>query len=87
VAGLRRRGGHLPFELGLGLGLFCLAVAALIGLTSPNLGSLSRYRTGMLPFLVFLLLQNDYAAAGLRRLGLARKGSAETPPTPPGPAA
>ncbi|OGX87679.1 hypothetical protein BEN47_00490 [Hymenobacter lapidarius] len=70
VAAWRRRSGHLPFELGVGLVVFCVILAVLIGLTTPNYGSLSRYRSGLLPFLVFLLLQNDYAAALLHRLGL-----------------
>ncbi|MBC7388891.1 MAG: hypothetical protein H7329_06760 [Opitutaceae bacterium] len=66
----RGRAGKLPFGLVLALGVHCLALAVLLGLTTPNLGSLHRYRTGLLPYLLLLLLQNDYAAAGLRRLGL-----------------
>ncbi|MBF9237551.1 hypothetical protein I2I05_09110 [Hymenobacter sp. BT683] len=66
----RGRGGCLPFELGLGLAIFCLILAFLIGLTTPNLGSLNRYRSELMPFLVLLLLQNDYAAAWLRRVEL-----------------
>ena len=66
----RGRSGHLPFGLGVGLVLFCLVLAVLMGLTTPNYGSLSRYRSGLLPFVVFLLLQNDYAAGLLQRLGL-----------------
>lgn len=69
VALARGRGGHLPFVWGLGLSIFCLALALLVGLTTPNFGLLSRYRSEMLPFLVLLLLQNDYAAAALRGLG------------------
>ena len=75
VAGVgvsRGRTGHLPFVLGLGLLIFCLVLAALMGLTTPNLGSLHRYRSGLLPYLLLLLLQNDYAAAVFRRLGLER---------------
>ncbi|SFP81077.1 hypothetical protein [Hymenobacter arizonensis] len=71
VALARGRGGHLPFALGLGLVVFCLILAFLMGLTTPNLGSLNRYRSELVPFLLFLLLQNDYAAALLRRVGLA----------------
>ncbi|MDO7873650.1 hypothetical protein Q5H93_02815 [Hymenobacter sp. ASUV-10] len=70
VAGLRGQAGHLPFALGLALGIYCLALAVLLGLSTPNLGSLSRYRSGLLPFLLLLLLQNDYAAAVLTRLRL-----------------
>jgi hypothetical protein len=69
-AALRGRAGHLPFALGLALGIYCLALAVLLGLSTPNLGSLSRYRSGLLPFLVLLLLQNDYAATLLARLRL-----------------
>ena len=70
VAVMRGRGGHMPFVLGLGLVVFCVILASLIGLTTPNLGSLHRYRSGLLPYLVLLLLQNDYAAIVLHRLGL-----------------
>ncbi|WP_216688605.1 hypothetical protein [Hymenobacter siberiensis] len=69
VSAVRGRAGRLPFVLGLGLVIFCLVLAALMGLTTPNLGSLHRYRSDLMPYLVLLLLQNDYAAAALRRLG------------------
>ena len=68
LAKVRGRSGHLPFIWGLGLSIFCLILATLIGLTTPIFGLLSRYRSEMVPFLVLLLLQNDYAAAVLRRL-------------------
>ena len=64
------RAGRLPFSLVLGLAVFCLVLAFLIGLTTPNLGTLNRYRSGLLPYLLLLLLQNAYAAAVFRRLGL-----------------
>lgn len=70
---VRGRPGRLPFGLTLGLIIFCLVLAFLIGLTTPNLGSLNRYRSGLLPYLLLLLLQNDYAAAVFRWLGLERK--------------
>ena len=69
VATARGRAGHMPFVLSLGLAIFCVVLAALMGLTTPNFGSLHRYRSDLLPYLVLLLLQNDYAAAALRRLG------------------
>ncbi|MFC6224333.1 hypothetical protein ACFP2F_13870 [Hymenobacter artigasi] len=69
VGAVRGRAGRLPFVLGLGLLIFCLVLAALMGLTTPNLGSLHRYRSDLMPYLILLLLQNDYAAAALRRLG------------------
>ena len=68
----RGKSGQFPFELGLVLVVHCLVLAVLLGLTTPNLGSLNRYRSGLLPYLLLLLLQNDYAAAVLRRLGLER---------------
>ena len=70
VAVARGRAGHLPFGVGLALAVFCLLLAVMMGLTTPNLGSLSRYRSGMLPFLVLLLLQHEYAAQWLGRVGL-----------------
>lgn len=70
VATVRGRGGRLPFGVVLALVLYCVILAALLGLTTPNLGTLNRYRVTFLPFLVFLVLQNDYAARLLRRVGL-----------------
>ncbi|WP_201981686.1 hypothetical protein [Hymenobacter rubidus] len=66
----RGKAGRLPFGLVLALLIQCAVVAALIGLSTPNLGSLHRYRSGMLPYLLLLLLQNGYAVAAMRRLGL-----------------
>lgn len=40
--------------------LFVLCLAAAFGLSTPNLGSLNRYRTIFLPFFVFLLLQTPF---------------------------
>lgn len=37
---------------------YCVVVAALIGLSTPNVGSVSRYKTAFQPILVFLLLTN-----------------------------
>ena len=73
VAGVavgRGRGGHLPFALVLALLVYCLALALLMGLSTPNLGTLNRYRAALLPPLLLLALQNDYAARLLRRIGL-----------------
>lgn len=36
--------------------IYILVIAALIGLFTPNIGSLSRYKTAFMPFLIFLLL-------------------------------
>ena len=63
----RRRPGYLPFAFVVVLVLYCLALAALLGLSTPNLGTLNRYRAVLLPYLVFLLLQNEYAALWLPR--------------------
>ena len=69
-AAVRGRAGRLPFALGLALTVYCLLLAALIGLSTPNLGTMHRYRSALLPFLLLLLLQNDYAARLLQRIGL-----------------
>ncbi|MHA6248900.1 hypothetical protein ACXYMU_13235 [Pontibacter sp. CAU 1760] len=50
--------------------LFVLLLGGVVGLSTPNFGSLSRYRIVFLPFLVYLLLQNRNAQAWLQRLGL-----------------
>lgn len=84
---VRRRAGHLPFAVGQALAVHCLLLAALIGLSTPNLGTMHRYRSGLLPFLLLLLLQNDYAAQLLRRVGLgngparAAEGAVSLPPS------
>ncbi|WP_222931821.1 hypothetical protein [Hymenobacter lutimineralis] len=70
---IRKKAGTLPFALVLVFLWYCVVVALFIGLTTPNLGTLTRYRTAFLPFLLLLLLQNDYAAAVLRRLPWPRK--------------
>ena len=66
---LRGRPGRLPAGPALALALCCLVLTGLIGLSTPNLGTLLRYRTALLPWLLWLLLQNDYARRLLRRLG------------------
>lgn len=66
VAVARGRAGRLPFALVLALLLYCLLLAGLLGLTTPNLGTLSRYRVTFLPFLLLLLLQNDYVRRWLK---------------------
>ena len=81
-AALHGRQGQLPFGLVVGLSLFCLTLTFLIGLTTPNLGSLNRYRSELLPFLLLLLLQNDYAAAALRWLRLHRPAAGLLPQPP-----
>ncbi|GAB3825223.1 hypothetical protein [Hymenobacter jeollabukensis] len=63
-----RRRAPLPFLVALGLLLYCLLMAALVGLSTPNLGTLSRYRAPWLPLLVYLLLAQPTAAGLLRRL-------------------
>lgn len=78
VSLLRGRGGRLPFVWTLGLSIFCLTLAVLIGLTTPNFGLLSRYRCALTPYFLLLMLQNDYAAAGLRWLSRPRPTIAPT---------
>ena len=81
----RGRAGHLPFALVLVLGLHCLLLAFLIGISTPNLGTMHRYRATMLPYLLLLLLQNDYAAGLLARLGLGNAPRPAGPDEPGGP--
>ncbi|MGI4760711.1 MAG: hypothetical protein ACRYF0_08400 [Janthinobacterium lividum] len=70
VAAWRGRAGRLPVALVVLLGLYCLLLAAFIGLSTPNLGTLSRYRVALLPWLLLLVLQNDYVRGLLNRVGL-----------------
>lgn len=53
----RGRPGRLPAGLVLALLLYCLVLAGLIGLSTPNLGTLHRYRAIVLPWLLWLSLQ------------------------------
>jgi len=78
LAAVRRQSlGPLPFALVVALLIFCLAVAILLGLTVPNFGALSRYRSAMLPYLLLLLLQNEPATRLLRR-GLGKNANPAT---------
>lgn len=65
---LRRRRAPLPFMLALALLTYCLLLAALVGLSTPNLGTLSRYRAPWLPLLVYLLVAQPTVSGWLRRL-------------------
>ncbi len=71
LAASQGRGGRLPVVLTVLLLVYCVLLAAFIGLSTPNLGTLHRYRAGLLPWLLLLMLQNDYARRGLRALGIA----------------
>lgn len=54
---------NFPRHLNLGLLvvlLYVVIIAAILGLSTPNIGSLNRYRTAVLPFFVFLLLSFNY---------------------------
>lgn len=64
----RGRGGQLPFAVVLVLLVYCLLLAALLGLSTPNMGTLNRYRVAFLPFLVLLLTQNHHFCSLLQRL-------------------
>ena len=61
LALLRGRPGRLPWVLALALLAYCLLLAAFIGLSTPSFGTISRYRAALLPWLLLVLLQNDYA--------------------------
>jgi hypothetical protein len=65
---VRRRNGPLPFALVMTLLVYCLLLAALLGLSTPNLGTMNRYRSPWLPILVYLMLCQATAAGSLRRL-------------------
>ncbi|TXK28393.1 hypothetical protein FVR03_20855 [Pontibacter qinzhouensis] len=69
VASLLRRGSswHMP-PFYVALFLFVVLTAILTGLSTPNFGSLSRYRIIFMPFLVYLLLQSYYARELLQRV-------------------
>ncbi|MFD2248074.1 hypothetical protein [Pontibacter ruber] len=51
--------------------IYILVAATMIGLSTPNFGSLSRYRIAFLPFLVYLLLQSYYARLVMERVAAA----------------
>ncbi|GAB3224491.1 hypothetical protein GCM10027346_04690 [Hymenobacter seoulensis] len=70
LACLRGQAGQLPFALVVALVVYCCLIAALLGLTTPNLGTLNRYRVTFLPFLLMLLFQNEYAKRLLQRFKL-----------------
>ena len=52
---------------GLLLLVYILIIPGLIGLTTPNLGSVSRYKITYLPFLIYLLLQNPLIDKFIRK--------------------
>lgn len=54
---LERKHFRLDFFF-LGLLLYIVVLGIMMGLTTPNFGTLNRYRIAFLPFLVFLLLQS-----------------------------
>lgn len=47
----------LPATLVLSLGIYGLLLAALIGFSTANLGSISRYKAAFMPFFMYLILQ------------------------------
>ena len=55
------RAGRVPVPLVLFLLLYCLLLAAFIGLSTPNLGTLHRYRAALLPWLLLLALPVAFA--------------------------
>ncbi|WP_160328190.1 hypothetical protein [Solirubrum puertoriconensis] len=66
--GNRQHRQALPFALALALLTYCFVLAALLGLSTPNLGTLSRYRAPMLPMLVMVLSCQPTVANLLRRM-------------------
>ncbi|AMR25884.1 hypothetical protein A0257_01420 [Hymenobacter psoromatis] len=55
------RAGRQPVALAVFLLLYCLLLAAFIGLNTPNLGTLHRYRAALLPWLLLLALPAAFA--------------------------
>ena len=68
LAVVRGQPGRLPAALVVLLAVYCLLLAIFIGLSTPNFGTLHRYRAALLPWLLLLLLQNDYARRLMRNL-------------------
>lgn len=61
---------QFPVKIPLGVWamlIYILVIAALIGLFTPNIGSLSRYKTAFMPFLIFLLLVYNAGYTGFKR--------------------
>lgn len=69
VAAARGRPGYLPFAVVLVVLTYDVLLAALLGLSTPNLGTLNRYRAALLPYVLLLALQHDGAARWLRKVG------------------
>lgn len=70
LVGLFKKGMQGVTLLHVSFGLYILIIAVVVGLTTPNFGSLTRYRIAFLPFLVYLLLQNGYMQGVLKKLKL-----------------
>ncbi len=64
---VRKQRLELPL-LYVGFVLYIAVAGVLIGLSTPNFGSLSRYRIAFLPFLVYLLLQSYYVQLFIRKV-------------------
>lgn len=60
-AAARGRPGPLPVALVAFLLMYCLLLAAFIGLSTPNLGTLNRYRAVLLPWLLVLVAAGAWA--------------------------
>jgi hypothetical protein len=63
----RRMPAALPFTFIVSLLLYVVIIAALIGLSTPNLGTLSRYKVAFMPFLLYLVLQTGIIGLYLRQ--------------------
>lgn len=50
--------------------IYCMILCIFLALSTPNFGTLSRYRVGFLPFLVFLLTVDNPLVAKLAALGV-----------------
>ncbi|GAA4387435.1 hypothetical protein [Hymenobacter koreensis] len=67
---LRGRAAPLPFAVVLSLLIYCFLLATLLGLSTPNLGTLSRYRAPWLALYVYVLLSQHTASSWARRFRL-----------------
>ena len=53
--------------LGFATIIYCILLATFLALSTPNLGTLSRYKVGFLPFLVLLVIYQNPTIARLRK--------------------
>lgn len=77
LLGLLQKKSFRPDPFFLALLLYVVVLGVMMGLTTPNFGTLNRYRVAFLPFLVYLLLQTGFFYGLLRRAGGYRDKASE----------